>query len=99
MGAGGAHHRQSISTSPTVKSFTPTFLPSLLPSFLSVPSLLPSFLPLCLPALLLTFLPSGLPRSTHHQPTQSSWPRRAAGQLFSHYQRGRLLVLFLLGVQ
>merc|ERR1712085_220309 len=61
MGAGGAHHRQSTSVSPTAKSFIPFFLPS----FLSVPSLLPSFLPLCLPALLLTFLPSDLPRSTH----------------------------------
>merc|ERR1711935_379440 len=73
MGAGGAHHRQSISTSSTANSFIPSFLPSflpsfppsLLPSFLSVPSLLPSFHPLCILALLPTFLPSGTPQTTH----------------------------------
>jgi hypothetical protein len=82
-------------------SFTPSFLPSLLPSFLPLcpftSSFLPSSLPTCPPAHIPTFWPTSI--YTHHQPTQSSWPRRAAGQLFSHYQRGRLLVLFLLGVQ
>merc|ERR1712194_713854 len=65
MGAGGAYHRQSISMSPTAKSFIPFFLPFFLPSSLSLHFFLPSFLSLCLPAVLLIFLPSGVPQSTH----------------------------------
>merc|ERR1712194_756945 len=84
-------HRQELHT--FLSSFPPSFLP--LCPFTS--SFLPSSLPTCPPAYIPTFWPTLI--YTHHQPTQSSWPRCAAGQLFRLYQRGRLLLLFLLGVQ
>merc|ERR1712085_76787 len=65
MGAGGAHHRQSISTSSTANSFIPFFLPSFPPSLLLffppsslslhffLPSILSAYLPSCLRSYLL----------------------------------------------
>merc|ERR1712194_847557 len=105
MGAGGAHHRQSISTSSTANSFIPFFLPSFPPSLLlffppsslSLHFFLPSSLHTCPPAYVSTFWHT--PNYTHYQPTWPSWPCCAACQPSSRNRRGRLFVLSPLGVQ
>merc|ERR1712194_639590 len=88
MGAGGAHHRQSTSVSPTAKSFLPSFLPSSLSLHFFLPFSLSAYLPSCSRSYLLVYLDLHTinPPSLHGpavQPASCSLTTREAASLYS----------------